>query len=101
MTYSRKDEHKGRHPFKKGTGQYQRRQQGCATAKGQNVDKKNHSQDYDVGKKNNDQRKQYSQENSEEQHKREGGYPSIGKERWISMRRRQNGIHRREDLYAK
>ena len=33
MTYFREDKHEGRHPFKKGTGQYKRRQQGCATAK--------------------------------------------------------------------
>ena len=33
MTYSREDEHEGRHPLKKGSDQYKRRQQGCATAK--------------------------------------------------------------------
>jgi len=64
-TYCREDKHKGRHPLKKGTSQYKRRQQGCATAKGQDMDKKDHSQDYDVGKKSDDRRKQYSQEHSE------------------------------------
>ena len=66
MTYSREDEHKGRHSFKKGTGQYKRRQQGCTTAKGQDVDKKNYGQDYNVGKKSDDRRKRHSQKNSEE-----------------------------------
>jgi len=33
MTYSRENEHEGRHPLKKGTGQYKRRQQECTTAK--------------------------------------------------------------------
>ena len=66
ITYSREDEHEGRHPFKKGTGQYKRRQQGCATAKGWDVDKENYSQDYNVRKKSDDGRKQYSQENLEE-----------------------------------
>ena len=66
MTYSREDEHKGRHSFKKGTGQYKRRQQGCTTAKGRDVDKKNYGQDYNVGKKSDDRRKRHSQKNSEE-----------------------------------
>ena len=66
MTYSREDKHEGRHPLKKETSQYKRRQQGCAIAKGQDVDKKDYSQDYDVGKKSDDRRKRYSQENSEE-----------------------------------
>ena len=48
MTYSREDKHKGRHPLKKGTSQYKKGQQGCAIAKGQDVDKKDHSQDHDV-----------------------------------------------------
>ena len=88
MIYSREDEYKGRHSLKKGIGQYKRRQQGCATAKERDVDKKDHSQDYDVRKKSNDRRKRYSQENSEKQHKREEDYLSIGKGRWISMGRR-------------
>ena len=33
MIYSREDKHKGRHPLKKGTGQYERGQQGCTIAK--------------------------------------------------------------------
>ena len=66
MTHSREDEYESRHPIKKGPSQYKRRQQGCAITEGQNVDKKNHGQDYDVGKKNNDRRKQYNQENPEE-----------------------------------
>jgi len=57
MTYSREDEHEGRHLLKKGTSQYKRRQQRCAIAKGKDVDKKDHSQDYDVGKKSDDRRK--------------------------------------------
>jgi len=65
------------------------------------MDKKDHSQDYNIGKKSDDRRKRYSQENPEEQHKREGDYSSIGKERWISMRRRWNGIHGKEDLCSK
>jgi len=44
---------------------------------------------------------QLLKDNLEEQHKREGNYPSIGKERWISMERRWNGIHGRKDLCAK
>ena len=57
MTYSRKDKHEGRHPLKKETDQYKRRQQECATAKEQDIDKKNHGQDYNVGKKSDDRRK--------------------------------------------
>ena len=66
MTYSREDKYKGRHPLKEGTGQYKRGQQGCTIVKGQDVNKKDHRQDYDVGKKSNNRRKRYSQENSEE-----------------------------------
>jgi len=57
MTYSREDKHEGRHPLKKETSQYKRGQQGCTIAKGQDMDKKDHSQDYDVGKKSDDRRK--------------------------------------------
>jgi len=57
MTYSREDEHKGRHPLKEETSQYKRRQQGYATVKGQDVHKKDHSQDYDTGKKSDDRKK--------------------------------------------
>ena len=60
MTYSREDKHKGRHSLKKETGQYKRGQQGCTIAKGRDVDQKDHSQDYDVGKKSDDRRKRYS-----------------------------------------
>ena len=52
-----KDEHKGRHPFEKRSGQYKRRQQGCATAKRQDVDKENDNQDHNVGTKSDDGRK--------------------------------------------
>ena len=57
MTYSREDKHKGRHPFKKGPGQYKERQQGCATTKGRDVDKENYGQNYNVGKKSDNRRK--------------------------------------------
>ena len=60
ITHSKKGEHKGRYPLEKGTSQYERRQQGCATAKGWDVDKKDHRQDYDVGKKSDNRRKWYS-----------------------------------------
>ena len=66
MTYSREDKYEGRYPLKKETSQYKRGQQGCTIAKGQDVNKKDHSQDYDVRKKSDDRRKRYSQENSEE-----------------------------------
>ena len=66
MTYSREDKHKGRHPLKKGTGQYKRGQQGCTITKGRDVNKEDHRQDYDVGKKSDDRRKRHGQENSEE-----------------------------------
>ena len=66
MIYFRKDEHKGKYPLKKETSQYKRRQQGCATVKERDVDKKDHSQDYNVEKESNDRRKQYNQENLEE-----------------------------------
>ena len=56
------------------------------------MDKKDHSQDYDVGEKSDNRRKQYSQRNWKEQHKREGNYPSIGKGRW-------NNIHGRENFF--
>ena len=81
MTYSREDKYEGRHPLKKGTSQYKRGQQGCTIAKGWDMDKKDHSQDYDVGKKSDDRRKQHSQENLEEQYKREGDCSSIGKKK--------------------
>ena len=64
--YSREDKYEGRHPLKKETGQYKRGQQGCTIVKGWDVDKKDYKQDYDVGKKSDDRRKQYSQENLEE-----------------------------------
>ena len=57
MTYSREDEHEGRHPFEKRSGQYKRRQQECATAKRRNVDKENDGQDHNVGIKSDDGRK--------------------------------------------
>ena len=66
MTYFREDKYEGRHPLKKEPGQYKRGQQGCTIAKGRDVDKKDHRQDYDVGKKSDDRRKQYSQERLEE-----------------------------------
>ena len=57
MTYSRKNKHKGRYPFKKRSGQYKRRQQGCATAKRRDVDKENDDQDHNIGTKSDDGRK--------------------------------------------
>ena len=66
MTYSREDEYESRYFIEKGPSQYKRRQQGCAITEGWNVDKKNHCQDYNVGKKNNDRRKRYNQENLKE-----------------------------------
>ena len=45
------------------------------------MDKKDHRQDYDVGKKSDDRRKQHSQENLEKQYKREGDCSSIGKKK--------------------
>ena len=59
-TYSREDKYKGRHPLKKRTSQYKRRQQGYAITKERNIDKKDHRQDYDVGKKSNDRGKRHS-----------------------------------------
>ena len=65
------------------------------------MDKKNNSQGYDVEKKSDDRRKQHSQENLEEQYKREGNCSSIGEEQWISIGRRWSGIHGRKNLCAK
>ena len=56
-SYSREDEHKGRYSFKKGTGQYKRRQQGYTTAKERDVNKENYGQNHNIGKKSNDKRK--------------------------------------------
>ena len=49
-TYTRKDKHEGRHSFKKGSSEHERRQQRCPTTKGTIMDKKNNSGNYNAKK---------------------------------------------------
>ena len=51
--YTGKDKHEGGHPFKKGSGRYKRKQQGCPTTQGTTMDKKNNSRDHNARKENN------------------------------------------------
>jgi len=51
--YTRKDEYKNRHPFKKGSSEYKGRQQRYPIVKGTIMDKENDSRSYDVKKEGN------------------------------------------------
>jgi len=48
--YTRKDKYEGRHPFKKGSSEYERRQQRCPTTKGTIISKENDSGNYNAKK---------------------------------------------------
>ena len=48
--YTRKDKYEGRHPFLKGSSEYERRQQRCPTTKGTIIGKKNDSGNYNAKK---------------------------------------------------
>ena len=48
--YTRKDRHEGRHPIKKGSSKYKRRQQRCSITKEIIMDKDNNSRNYDARK---------------------------------------------------
>ena len=49
--YTGKDKHEGRHPFKKGSSEYERKQQRCPITKGTIMDNENDSRNYDARKK--------------------------------------------------
>jgi len=52
-TYTGKDTYKGRHPVKKRSSEYKRRQQRCPIAQGTIMDKKNNSRNYNTRKEDN------------------------------------------------
>jgi len=52
-TYTGKDKHKGRHPIKKGSSEYERRQQEHPITKGTIINKENDSRNYDARRKDN------------------------------------------------
>ena len=49
--YTKKDKLKGRHPIKKESSEYKRRQQRCPIIKGTIMNKENNSRNYNVRKK--------------------------------------------------
>jgi len=49
--YTGKDKHEDGHPFKKGSSEYERRQQRCPITKGTIMDKENNSRNYNAKKK--------------------------------------------------
>ena len=100
-TYTRKDKLKDRHPIKKESSEYKRKQQRCPITKGTIMNKKNNSRNYDVRKKDNSRQVRYNQEDQKEQHQRTRGGPSIEEERWINIGRRWNCIHERKSIYSK
>jgi len=79
--YTRKDKHKGGHPFKKGSSEYKRKQQRCSITKETIMNKENDSRNYDTRKKNDSRQVGYNQEDQKKQYQRTRGSPSIEKRR--------------------
>ena len=60
--YTRKDKYKDRHPFKKESSKYERRQQRYPITKGTIMDKENDSRNYDARKKDDNRQVRHNQE---------------------------------------
>jgi len=79
--YTRKNKHKGRHPIKKGSSEYERRQQKCPITKGTIMDKENNSRNYDAKKEDDSRQVRHNQGDQKKQHQRIRDGPSIEKGR--------------------
>ena len=79
--YTGKDKHKGRHPFKKESSEYKKRQQRCPITKGTIMDKENNSGNYDARKEDNSRQVRHNQEDQKKQHQRTRDSPSVEKGR--------------------
>ena len=58
--YTGKDKHEGKHPFKKGSSEYERRQQRCSTTKEKIMVKENNSGNYNAKKEDDSKRVRHS-----------------------------------------
>ena len=79
--YTGKDKHKGGHPFKKESSEYERKQQRCLITKETIIDKENDSENYDARKEDNSRQVRHNQEDQKKQHQRTRGGPSVEKGR--------------------
>jgi len=77
--YTGKDKHKGGHPFKKESSEYERRQQRCPITKGTIMNKENDSGNYNARKEDDSRRVRHNQEDQKKQHQRTRGGPSVEK----------------------
>ena len=101
ITHTREDKHESGHLIMKKAGRHQGRQQGCPTIEGRIMATKDNGRNYNDQKKSNSRGKQHTKGDQEKHDKRKRSNPSIKKEGWFNLGRRQNRLHGWKDLYAK